>query len=120
MGNSMMALLFTFSLASVALFPQTETFLNIRGKEAIKVYKATKKGLELVCEDRVRIGTSKTGYLIKDHLWLWDDENNMLVVVIRRNDHKVLFKSKYVRLAEKELGITLDDAIKLLLEKTNI
>ena len=78
-------------------------------------YKATKKGLESACEDKVRIGVSKTAYLIKDRLWLWDDENDMLIAVLQRSNKKVLYKSPYIRLSEKRMGITLDELLKRFL-----
>ena len=65
------------------------------------------------------MGVSKTGYLIKDRLWLWDDENDMLIAVLQRSNKKVLYKSPYIRLAEKRMGITLNELLKRFLMGTH-
>lgn len=82
-----------------------------------KSYKPTKKGLELVCEKKYEIGESKTGYVIGDHLWLWDDEEDMLVTIIRRSDRKVLYTSSYIQRTEKKFGVTLEELIRTLIPR---
>jgi len=80
-------------------------------------YKATKKGLELACEEKVSIQDGrKTSYFIKGCMWLWDNEHDILVSVIRQSDHKVLFRSKYIKRAEDLLGVKVEDLTKRMRE----
>jgi len=80
-------------------------------------YKATKKSLELACEEKVSIQDGrKTTYLIKGYLWLWDNEHNILVVVIRQSDHKVMYKSKDIKRAEESFGVKVEDFAKKMKE----
>jgi len=81
-------------------------------------YKATKKGLELTCEDKMKIQDGrKTAYLIKCYLWLWDNEHDILVSVIRLSDHKVFYRSKYIKRAEEILGVKVEDLTKKMKER---
>lgn len=80
-------------------------------------YKATRKGLELVCESKEDIQDGcKTSYLIGDYMWLWDNLDDMLVAIIRKSDHKVVYRSKYIKRAEEALGTTVEDYAKKMRE----